>query len=206
LKTSSNAWWDWTFLARVESPLHRQVQQLSSCNAFIYCVHVVSNKTLILLQTECHAGAAALGSAFMLYFFVALGASACSFNMLMDWSWLTVYIAIQLSVHLGVCLSVGYVFRLPLMVWYSPVSLFFLAVLVALIATHIRAKDAELRCFSCVPGCLDCIKCCYWRPYNSCCHGRLKGMAEPGQCITGGWKSWLCSWNSSWTACGPFAS
>lgn len=52
----------------------------------------------------------------MLYFFVAIGASAGSFQILQGCGWLGTFIALQLLVHLAVTLSVSRMLQLPLKV------------------------------------------------------------------------------------------
>lgn len=59
------------------------------------------------------AGAEALGGALMLIFFSSIGASAGSPTSLVDSGWLTIFIGIQLCVHLSLLLFWGTLFKLP---------------------------------------------------------------------------------------------
>ncbi len=62
------------------------------------------------------AGAEALGAAFMLYFFVTIGAAAGSLSALAGCGWIALFIAVQLSTHLIITLGVGHLTSLPLQV------------------------------------------------------------------------------------------
>ena len=60
------------------------------------------------------SGAEALGSALMMLFFATIGAGAGSLSALRGCGWLLAFIAVQLSVHLAVCLGLGRALRLPM--------------------------------------------------------------------------------------------
>ena len=65
------------------------------------------------------AGAEALGAAFMLYFFVTIGAAAGSLSALAGCGWIALFIAVQLSTHLVITLGVGHLTSLPLQVCFT---------------------------------------------------------------------------------------
>ncbi|KAH7618719.1 putative Uncharacterized membrane protein YjcL [Nannochloris sp. 'desiccata'] len=59
-------------------------------------------------------GAEAIGGALMMFFFATIGAAAGSFSALRGSGWLLVFIAIQLSIQLGVSLILGIFMKIPL--------------------------------------------------------------------------------------------
>ena len=61
-------------------------------------------------------GAEALGGALMSLFFVTIGAAAGSVSALLQTGWLTAFIALQLTVHLGITVGLGRLLGLPIQV------------------------------------------------------------------------------------------
>lgn len=66
------------------------------------------------LRAAPFQGAEALGGVLMSLFFVTIGAAAGSLSALLQTGWLTAFIALQLSVHLGVTVGFGRLLGLPL--------------------------------------------------------------------------------------------
>ena len=64
-------------------------------------------------------GAEALGGALMSLFFVTIGAAAGSVSALLQTGWLTAFIALQLTIHLGITVGLGRLLGLPIQVSLS---------------------------------------------------------------------------------------
>lgn len=52
----------------------------------------------------------------MSLFFVTIGAAAGSFSALLQTGWLTAFIALQLTIHLGITVGLGRLLGLPMQV------------------------------------------------------------------------------------------
>ncbi|BDA42552.1 Uncharacterized membrane protein YjcL [Coccomyxa sp. Obi] len=105
----SCGWWAATSLGMAGCALAFSALVASSLATLAATLEVRSGPT----TCSTFAGAEALGGALMLVFFSSVGASAGSPTSLVDSGWLTIFIGIQLCVHLSLLLFWGILFKLP---------------------------------------------------------------------------------------------
>lgn len=97
-----------------ESCCGQAVCRLPCCWHTAILCYVSAPSSVLLRASECTAGAEALGSALMMLFFATIGAGAGSLQALSGCWWLLAFIAVQLGVHLAVCIGGGRLLRLPM--------------------------------------------------------------------------------------------